>query len=80
MNKAWRDVSTELERLREAYESDDRTRGDIERRIRESERLIREGHQADPEALVGELRDDDSLESLERRSSSCSAGWRSSAG
>ncbi len=68
VNKAWRDASTELERLREAYEGDDRTRGDIERRIDEAERLIREGHHADPETLVGELRNDDSVESIEKRS------------
>jgi chromosome segregation protein len=68
VNKAWRDASTELDRLREVYESDDRTRGDIERRIRESERLIREGHGADPEGLVAELGDDESVESLEKRS------------
>jgi chromosome segregation protein len=68
VNKAWRDASTELERLREAYEDDDRTRGDIERRIREAERLIREGHGADPSALVEELTDDDSVEAFEKRS------------
>jgi chromosome segregation protein len=68
VNKAWRDASTELERLREAYEDDDRTRGDIERRIREAERLIREGHRADPGELVASLADDDSVESLEKRS------------
>jgi chromosome segregation protein len=67
VNKAWREASTELERLREAYEGDDRTRGDIERRIREAERLIREGYQADPDALVAELADDDSVEALEKR-------------
>jgi chromosome segregation protein len=68
VNKAWRDASTELERLREAYEGDDRNRGDIERRIRDAERLIREGHQADPEQLVAALSDDDSVEALEKRS------------
>ncbi|MEX1263705.1 MAG: chromosome segregation protein SMC [Actinomycetota bacterium] len=68
VNRAWREASTELERLRDAYEQDDRTRGDIERRIREAERLIREGHQADPVALVAELSDDDSVETLQKRS------------
>ena len=48
VNKAWRDASTELDRLRERYEEEDRTRGDIERRIREAERLIREGHRPTP--------------------------------
>ena len=68
VNRTWREASTELERLRDAYEDDDRTRGDIERRIREAERLIREGHQADPQALVAELADDDSVEGLQKRS------------
>jgi chromosome segregation protein len=68
VNRAWREASTELERLRDTYEQDDRTRGDIERRIREAERLIREGHRADPEALVAELGDDDSTETLQKRS------------
>ena len=68
VNRTWREASTELERLRDAYEDDDRTRGDIERRIREAERLIREGHQADPHALVAELADDDSVETLQKRS------------
>jgi len=68
VNKAWRDASMVLERLRETYESDDRTRGDIERRIRETERLIKEGHGTDPAALVAELSDDDSVETIEKRS------------
>jgi chromosome segregation protein len=68
VNRTWREASTELERLRDAYEDDDRTRGDIERRIREAERLIREGHQADPQALVAELTDEDSVETLQKRS------------
>jgi chromosome segregation protein len=67
VNKAWRDASTELDRLRETYEDEDRLRGDIERRIREAERLIREGHGADPHEVVGELSEDDSVESLAKR-------------
>jgi chromosome segregation protein len=68
VNKAWREASGELDRLREAYEDEDRTRGDIERRIRETERLIREGHQAEPDALLALLTDDDTVESLEKKS------------
>ncbi len=68
VNKAWRDASTELERLRETYEDEDRLRGDIERRIREAERLIREGHQAEPGELLTQLSDDDSVETFEKRS------------
>jgi chromosome segregation protein len=68
VNKAWRDASTELDRLREAYEEDDRLRGDIERRIRDAERLLREGHGLDPEEALGMLVEDDSIQSLEKAS------------
>jgi chromosome segregation protein len=68
VNKAWRDASTELDRLRETYEDEDRLRGDIERRIKEAERLIREGFEADPEALLGTLTEEDSVGSIEKRS------------
>jgi chromosome segregation protein len=67
VNKAWRDASTELDRLREAYEEDDRVRGDIERRIRDAERLIREGFSIEPEELLGTLDDDDTVEALQKR-------------
>jgi chromosome segregation protein len=67
VNKSWRDASTELDELRQRYEEDDRTRGDIERRIAEAERLIRDGFQADPDALVSALTDDDSVETIEKR-------------
>ena len=67
-NRSWREASTELDRLREVYEEEDRTRGDIERRIREAERLIREGHRLEPADLLATIADDDSVESLERKS------------
>jgi chromosome segregation protein len=67
VNKAWRDASTRLDELRARYEDEDRLRGDIERRIRESERLLREGHGADPAALVAELAEDDTVEGLEKK-------------
>ncbi len=66
-NKAWRDASTLLDQLRERYEDEDRRRGDIERRITDAERLLREGFQADPEAILAELSDDDTVETLEKR-------------
>ncbi|MEO8476319.1 MAG: AAA family ATPase [Actinomycetota bacterium] len=68
VNKSWRDASTELDQLRERYEDEDRTRGDIERRIKEAERLLREGHQTDPDAQVASLGDEESVETLEKRS------------
>ncbi len=67
INKSWRDASTALDELRRRYEDEDRLRGDIERRIAEAERLLREGFQADPEELLATLTDDDSVETIEKR-------------
>ena len=67
VNRRWREASTELDRLREAYEDDDRSRGDLERRIRDAERLVREGHGRDPEEALAELTEEDTVEALERR-------------
>ena len=66
-NKAWRDASTELDRLREKYEEDDRLRGDVERRIREGERLLREGFGVEPTEAVAALAEDDGVEAIERK-------------
>lgn len=66
-NRLWREASTELERLREEYEDEDRHRGELERRIRDAERLLREGHQRDPEEAVADLAEDDTAAALERR-------------
>jgi chromosome segregation protein len=68
VNKAWRDASTELDQLRERYEEQDRTRGEIERRIRDAERLIREGHRQDPQELLASLTEEESVDSLEKAS------------
>jgi chromosome segregation protein len=68
VNRAWREASTELDRLRQTYEEEDRLRGDIERRIAEAERLIREGFGADPAELLGQLAEDDTVEAIEKRS------------
>ncbi|MEX0984337.1 MAG: hypothetical protein WD096_04740 [Actinomycetota bacterium] len=67
VNRSWRAASTRLEELRARYEDDDRSRGEIERRIAESERLIREGFGAVPEDLVASLAEDDTTDSLEKR-------------
>jgi chromosome segregation protein len=67
INKSWRDASTALDELRLRYEDEDRLRGDIERRITEAERLLREGFQADPDELLATLTDDDSVETIEKR-------------
>jgi chromosome segregation protein len=68
MNRAWREASTALDELRERYEDDDRLRGDIERRVREAERLLVEGHGADPAEALARLGAEDTVESLEKRS------------
>ncbi|HEX6844184.1 MAG TPA: AAA family ATPase, partial [Actinomycetota bacterium] len=52
VNRSWREASTTLEALRQRYEEEDRSRGDIERRIGEAERLLREGFQVEPNALL----------------------------
>jgi chromosome segregation protein len=67
VNRAWREASHELERFREEYEEQDRLRGDLERRIRDAERLLREGHGAEPEQAVAGLGEKDSAQSIERR-------------
>lgn len=66
-NRAWREASAELERLREEYEGEDRLRGDLERRIREAERVIREGHSKDPGEALAALGAEDSVPTLERK-------------
>src|SRR5581483_952633 len=67
VNRRWREASTELDRLREEYEDEDRLRGDLERRIRDAERLLREGHGREPAEVVAELAEDDTVQALERR-------------
>ncbi len=67
VNKEWREASTELDRLRGTYEEDDRSRAEIERRIGEAERLIREGYGGEPEELLSALADDDTVENLGKR-------------
>jgi chromosome segregation protein len=66
-NRLWREASTELERLREAYEDEDRVRGELERRIRDAERLLKEGHRREADDAIAELTDDDTVDGLEKR-------------
>jgi chromosome segregation protein len=67
VNKSWRDASTALDELRQRYEQEDRLRGDIQRRIAEAERLLREGFGAEPQELLTTLTDDDSVEGIEKK-------------
>ncbi|MFL5798592.1 MAG: chromosome segregation SMC family protein [Actinomycetota bacterium] len=66
-NRAWREAAGKLDRLREEYEVQDRTRADLERRITEAERLLKEGHERQPVDAVATLGEDDTPEALERR-------------
>jgi chromosome segregation protein len=66
-NRRWREASTELEQLRLTYEEEDAARGDLERRIRDAERLLREGHDRDPGEAVGELDEEDTVAAIERK-------------
>ncbi|MEP6757795.1 MAG: hypothetical protein ABJB55_01215, partial [Actinomycetota bacterium] len=67
VNKSWRDASTSLDELRERYEDEDRLRGDIERRIGEAERLLREGFAIEPADILATLSDDEGVETIEKR-------------
>ncbi len=66
-NRHWREASTELDHLREQYEDEDRARGELERRIRDAERVLREGHQREPVEAVAELSEEDAVAALERK-------------
>jgi chromosome segregation protein len=66
-NRLWREASNELGRLREEYEDEDRMRAELERRIRDAERLLREGHQRQPVDALAELSEEDTVAALERK-------------
>ncbi len=66
-NRAWRVASTELDRLREEYEDQDRARGELERRTNDARRLLREGHGRDPDEVLASLTGEDTVQALEKR-------------
>ncbi len=66
--RGWRESAASAERLRAEHEGEDRARYDLEHRVAEGERVIREGHGADPADSVAELSDDDTVEELIGRS------------
>jgi chromosome segregation protein len=68
VNREWREASSALDELRERYEDDDRLRGDIERRVRDAERLLVEGHGCVPAEALAALAPDDTVEAIEKRS------------
>jgi chromosome segregation protein len=67
-NRSWRAASVELERLRTQNDDVNRARSDLSSRIADAERTLREGHGVEPEAAVDTLGEDDTVESLRRRS------------
>jgi chromosome segregation protein len=67
-NRAWREQAAAADRLREEHEQEDRARLDLERRIGEAERVLREGHAAEPAEAVASLDPADMVEDLQRRS------------
>jgi chromosome segregation protein len=67
-NREWRDAAGNLEGLREEYEQEDRAREDLERRIRDAEGLLSEGHGRDPKDAVSAVGPDETVQALERRS------------
>ena len=62
--RAWRESAASAERLRGEYGEEDRARYDLEHRVAEGERVIREGHGADPAGSVAELSDEETVEEL----------------
>jgi chromosome segregation protein len=67
-NRTWREQAAVVESLREEHEAEDRARSDLERRIEEAERVLRAGHGIEPSSAVAELGEDETVESLQRRS------------
>src|SRR5207244_525278 len=67
-NRAWRAAAADLDGIREAHEREDRMRAEVEGRLADAERVLREGHGADPDAALAALTEDDTVESLHRRS------------
>ncbi|HVM11459.1 MAG TPA: AAA family ATPase, partial [Actinomycetota bacterium] len=66
-NEEWREAASLLQRLRDEYEDEDQARRDLERRIGEAERLLRDGHGKDPAEAVAALDEDDTVEALQKR-------------
>ena len=67
-NRSWRRAAADLQELRDRYEDAEQARRDVERRIDEAERVLREGHSVEPAEALAALGDEDTLETLQRRS------------
>jgi chromosome segregation protein len=66
-NRSWRETAGASERVRAEHEDEDRARHDLERRIAEGERLLKEGHGSLPGEAVAELAEDETVQELLRR-------------
>ena len=67
-NRSWRVAATALEAIREEHELEDRLRTELERRVAEAERLIREGHGMEPAPALESLGAEETVAELHRRS------------
>jgi chromosome segregation protein len=67
-NRAWRAGAAAADRQRLEHEEEDRGRLDLERRIADAERLLREGHGVEPDAAVAALSEEETVDELHRRS------------
>ncbi|MDQ4005579.1 MAG: AAA family ATPase, partial [Actinomycetota bacterium] len=67
-NRAWRAAAESLGSLRDEYEDQEQARREMERRIDEAERVLREGHGADPAEALASLGEEDSVATLQKRS------------
>ncbi|MGH2675349.1 MAG: chromosome segregation SMC family protein, partial [Actinomycetota bacterium] len=67
-NRGWREAAESLQRLRDRYEEEEQARRDVDRRVAEAERVLRDGHGGDPAEAVAELGEDDTVPALRKRS------------
>jgi chromosome segregation protein len=67
-NRAWRAEASAADQLREDHREEDRARDELERRLAEAERLLREGHGMDPTEALAALAEDETPVELQRRS------------
>jgi chromosome segregation protein len=67
-NRAWRAAAALLQSLRDNYEEQEQTRRDVDRRISEAERVLRDGHGQEPEEAVAALDPEDTVAGFQKRS------------
>jgi chromosome segregation protein len=67
-NRSWREAAALLQRLRDEYEEQEQARRDVDRRLEAAESVLTEGHQRQPSEAVAALDDEDTPQSLQRRS------------